>query len=261
MVTPAARPAAGVTATLLGPPSSGDSGRPRITWYGAGRTELSTASLTNWSAKVAGLLCDELGGAAGEVVAVRTTPSWQTVPLLLGAWWAGMTVTDQDDPAALATFVDEGDDAASDEVFVVSGHPLGAPSMRVQAHQRDFSGAVLPQGDRFAPRGPGPGADSAAIRTASGATSVAELLQLARRAAERIGPGGRVLSVIDLTLPDGVSAGLLGALAADGSLVQVGSGLAAQAGRLAAVARDERVTASLGVDVPGVPRVDRCTER
>jgi len=34
----------GVTAALLGPLLAGDSGRPRITWYGAGRTELSTAS-------------------------------------------------------------------------------------------------------------------------------------------------------------------------------------------------------------------------
>jgi uncharacterized protein (TIGR03089 family) len=249
----------GVTATLLGPLLAGDSGRPRITWYGAGRTELSTASLANWSAKVAGLLCDELGGTTGDVVAVRTTPSWQTVPLLLGAWWAGMTVTDQDDPAALAAFVDEGDDAASDEVFVVSGHPLGAPSTAVQDHQRDFSGAVLPQGDRFSPWGTGPDADTPAVLTASSPTSVAELLEQARGSASAIGQGGRVFSVVVLTLPRGVVASMLGALAADGSLVQIGPGFpdgADRAARLAAVAGDERATVTLGTDIPGLRRVD-----
>lgn len=251
--------AVGVTATLLGPLLTGDSGRPRITWYGAGRTELSTASLANWSAKVAGLLCDELGGTTGGVVAVRTTPSWQVVPLLLGAWWAGMTVTDQDDPAALAAFVDQGADAASDEVFVVSGHPLGAPSTDVQAHQRDFSGAVLPQGDRFAPWGAGPGPDSPAVLTAAGATSVAELLERARGSASAIGQGGRVFSVVDLALSQGVVAGVLGALAANGSLVQIGPGFpegADHAARLAAVAGDERATVTLGTDIPGLRRVD-----
>jgi len=250
---------AGVTATLLGPLLAADSGRPRITWYGAGRTELSTASLANWSAKVAGLLCDELGGTTGNVVTVRTTPSWQLVPLLLGAWWAGMTVTDQDDPDALAAFVDQGGDAAADEVFVVSGHPLGAPSTGVQDHQRDFSGAVLPQGDRFSPWGAGPEPDMPAVLTAAGPTSVAELLDQARESAAAIGPGGRVFSVLDLTLPRGVATGVLGSLAADGSLVQIGPGFPAGAdlpARLAAVAHDERTTVTLGADVPGLPRVD-----
>ena len=249
----------GVTAALLGPLLAGDSGRPRITWYGAGRTELSTASLANWSAKVAGLLCDELGGTTGGVVVVRATPSWQLVPLLLGAWWAGMTVTDQDDPAALAAFVDPGADATSDEVFVLSGHPLGAPSTDVQAHQRDFSGAVLPQGDRFAPWGAGPAADSPAVLTATGATSVAELLERARASASAIGPGGRLFSIEDLTLPYGVVGGPLGALAADGSLVQIGPGFPGgpdHGARLVSVAGDERATVTLGTNIPGLRRVD-----
>ncbi|HEY5149260.1 MAG TPA: TIGR03089 family protein [Mycobacterium sp.] len=248
----------GVTATLLGPLLAGDSSKPRITWYGAGRTELSTASLANWSAKVAGLLCDELGGTTGGVVVVRTTPSWQVVPLLLGAWWAGMTITDQDDPAALAAFVDPGADAASDEVFVVSGHPLGAPSTDVQAHQRDFSTAVLPQGDRFAPWGAGPAPDSPAVLTAAGATSVVDLLDQARAAAAAIGSGGRLFAVDPPTLPHGVVAGVLGALAADGSLIQIGPGFPAGADhavRLASVAGDERATVTLGTDIPGLRRV------
>lgn len=249
----------GVTATLLRPLLIADSGRPRITWYGAGRTELSTASLANWSAKVAGLLVDELGGTTGNVVTVRTTPSWQTVPLLLGAWWAGMTVTDEDDPTAVAAFVDQGDDAAADEVFVVSGHPLGAPSTGVQDHQRDFSGAVLPQGDRFTPWGPGPDPEMPAVLTATGMTSVAELLEQAVESAAAIGQGGRVFSVLDLTLPLGVTAGMLGALAADGSLVQIGPGFpdgTDLTARRAAVAGDERATVTLGADVPGLRRID-----
>ena len=51
----------GVTGAILAPLLQGDTHRPRVTVYAAGgRTELSTASLANWSAKAAGLLVDEL---------------------------------------------------------------------------------------------------------------------------------------------------------------------------------------------------------
>ena len=247
----------GVTTAVLGPLLRLDPHRPRLTWYsGLGRTELSTASLANWSAKVAGLLRDELAAPPGATIAVLTTPSWQSAPILLGAWWAGLTVTDRDDPSAVAAFVDGGDDAAADEVFVVSGHPLGAPSTGVEPHQRDFSTAVLAQADRFEPMAPLPAPESAAVTTQSGVTTVADLLASARRSAGRIGPGGRVLSMMDMTLPQGVAAGLLGALDADGSLVQVTSDHRPAAAGLAGLARDERVTATLGVDVEGFRRLD-----
>ena len=111
-----------------------DPHRPRLIWHGAGRTELSTASLANWSAKTAGLLVDELGGRTGGTVVWRVRRSWQAVPLLLGSWWAGMVVTDLYDEAAesraVAAFIDDDDESGADEVIVASSHPFGLADRR-----------------------------------------------------------------------------------------------------------------------------------
>ena len=90
--------------------------------------------------------------------------------------------------------------------------------------------------------------------TAAGSVTVAELLDRAAEAGGAIGSGGRVLSTVDLTLPDRVSTGLLGALAADGSLIQVTA--AADEAELIGIARAERATITLGVDIYGLPRLD-----
>lgn len=245
-------PPSGVTATLLGPLLRGDPHRPRLTTYAGGfRTELSTASLANWSAKVAGLLLDELGCGAGDLVFVGVGAGWQTAPILLGVWWAGLTVTDLDLPAAAAAFVPDGADpsaGAAEEVFVVSGHPLGAASRSVAAHQRDFTGAVLPQADRFAPRAP---AAPVALRTAAGEVSVVDLLTAA--AAVELAPGSRLASTVPWNLPDGLVQTLLAALAVDGSLVQSDS----TAPALLHQAVAERATVTAGFDAPGLPRLHR----
>ncbi|MGI8417930.1 MAG: TIGR03089 family protein [Nakamurella sp.] len=218
-----------VTGTLLGPLLAGDPHTPRlVTYTGQARTELSTASLANWSAKVAGLLVDELGLTTGDLVAVRLGAGWQTAPILLGCWWAGATVTTADpdnpddsvdSPTAVA-FVADGDDASADEVFVVSGHPLGAPATTVLAHQRDFTTAVLGQADRFSERGVVDGGE-AALTVGSTTLSADAIVALARAAAEKFGAGARVLSDAPWTLPDPLLPLLLGSLAADGSLVQL----------------------------------------
>lgn len=238
-----------LTAALLGPLVRGDAHRPRLTTYAGGlRTELSTASLANWSAKVAGLLLDELGCHSGDLVHVGVGAGWQTAPILLGSWWAGLTVTDLDLPEAAASFVPDGSDpsfGAADEVFVVSGHPLGAPSRQVAAHQRDFTDAVLPQADRFAPRGP---AHVDAVLTSGGRVLVGALLAAARTSG--LEPGARLASILPWSLPDGVGGTLLAALAVDGSLVHsdsVGQTVADQA--LA-----ERATVTAGFDVTGLAR-------
>lgn len=241
----------GVTPSLLRPLLAGDPHLPRLVVYTAGgRTELSTASLANWSAKVAGLLRDELGVVPGDPVVVRLGAGWQTVPILLGCWWVGAVVTDDPHTEAAAAFVPDAaggvaadvsagaatdpaadptpavpptaadpQDAVADEVFVVSGHPLGAPSRSVAAHQRDFTGAVLGQADRFVPSSAVPG--TAPALTVAGKTStVDELLATARAAADRFGAGARVFSDVRWHLPDPVIPLVLGTLAADGSLVQ-----------------------------------------
>lgn len=205
-----------VTDELLGPLLA-DPHRPALVVYtAAGRTELSVATLANWAAKVAGLLVDELGCRPGDQVLVRLPAGWQTAGVLLGCWWAGCVVTDQDGAAGVAAFVAPGDDAAADEVFVVSGHPLGAPAADLAAHQRDFGSAVLIHADRFSP--PAVNGSDPAVATEEGLLSVDDLLAAARAAAPE--PAARVLSTADWELPDGVLE-LLGPLAAAGSLVQL----------------------------------------
>jgi uncharacterized protein (TIGR03089 family) len=249
-----------ITAALFGPLVAGDSHRPRLIWHGTGRTELSTASLTNWSAKTAGLLVDELGGRAGGTVVWRVRRSWQSVPLLLGSWWAGMVVTDLYDEAAesraVAAFIDDDDESGADEVIVASSHPFGLPGDALPSFYRHVADAILPQADRFSPRRPEPDAESAAAVTGSGTYSVRDLLALASAASVRIGTGGRVLSTADLTLPDAVGTALLGALAADGSLIQVTRPAAAQPDQLARIAADEGATVTMGCTVEGLPRLD-----
>lgn len=242
----------GVTAAVLGPLLGGDPHAPRLVVHTElGRTELSTASLANWSSKVAGLMTDELGLPAGERVLVRLGAGWQTAPILFGCWWAGLVVCDSG-PAEVA-FVADGEDADADEVFVVSGHPLGAPSSKVQAHQRDFTVSVLPQADRFGP-GAMVTATDPALSTVDGEFSSEELLSRARLAADLIGVGGRLLSESLWTFPEGLSSALLAPLLADGSLVQwAGTGADWDA---AAVAGSERATVTLGLDVAGLPRID-----
>lgn len=253
-------PPGGITAAVLGPLLAGDPHRPRLIWHGQGRTELSTASLANWSAKTAGLLVDELGGRTGGVVVWRVRRSWQAVPLLLGSWWAGMVVTDLYDEAAesraVAAFIDDDDESGADEVIVASSHPFGLASGEISEYARHVADAVLPQADRFTARRPAATAQDAAALTTEGTFSTRELLDRAAAAAERIGPGGRLLSVADLTLPNRVCSVLLGALLADGSLIQVVHAAGADHEQLARIAADERATCTYGVTIEGLPRLD-----
>ena len=253
-------PTGGITASVLGPLLAGDPHRPRLIWHGAGRTELSTASLVNWSAKTAGFLLDELGARQGGTVVWRVRRSWQGVPLLLGSWWAGMVVTDLYDAAAesaaVAAFIDEDEESDADEVVVASSHPFGIGTAGLPDFYRHVADAILQQADRFIPRSPGPIADSPAVVTNDGPVTIAEVLLRATTAAEIIGQAGRVLSTVDLTLPDRICTAVLGSLVADGSLIQVTREAHADNGALARIAADEGATVTLGCDVAGLPRLD-----
>lgn len=248
----------GTRRDLLAPLAEGEPRLPRLVVHTAdGRTELSGATLSNWTAKVCGLLRDELGAVPGDAVSVMLPPGWQTAPILLGAWWAGLTVTAGDDAGAIAAFVGQGRDAAADEVFVVSGHPLGAPSAVVADHQRDFTGAVLPQSDRLGALAD-PGGEVAAVAAHDRQVSVAALADAADRAAQALrsltpdaAPRPVLVSVADWSLPDGVAATLLATLIAGGTLVQFPPSW--EADRIAAIGRSEHATASLGIILDGLP--------
>lgn len=236
-----------VTQAVLGPLLS-QPHLPRLTYYDAAgnRTELSTASLENWSAKVAGLLLDELGAQPGDLVRIDLPPGWLHLPILLGAWWAGLTVTAADRSDAVAAFVAGGADAAADEVFVVGDHPLGAPAEHIAAHQYDAGTAIRPQADRFSPR-PGSTAESTAL--ADPAATVGEI-GLAVRTPGRPS-GARVLSAESWRLPDPGLAVLLAPLAGGGSLVQLHPDLAADESAVARIVVAEHISHAAGPGVAG----------
>jgi uncharacterized protein (TIGR03089 family) len=255
MLTP--RRPGGIAAAILHRLAEDDPHRPRLVWYGEGRTELSTASLTNWAAKTAGYLVDELGAEPGDTVVWRVHRSWQGLPLLLGCWWAGLLVADDGSSAgdAVAAFVDVGDEAAvdsvADEVVVATTHPLGLAVSDLPPRCRNVADAVLPQADRFTPRIAGPGADAPAMVTTGGTLTVGEVLQLVAGAAATMAQGAVLLSAATPDLPDGVCTGALAAWATGGALVQ----LASDSVDPDRVAADERATATLGLAVGGLPRV------
>ncbi|MGH3911051.1 MAG: TIGR03089 family protein [Pseudonocardiaceae bacterium] len=232
-----------ITDQVLGPLLRADPARPRITHYddaAGSRVELSGATLANWAAKTANWLRDELDVQPGDTVVVALPPHWQTAGVLLGAWWCGATVTASADGASVALCgVDRIADVNADEVAAVGLDALGMGVPVLPPGVRDYATEVRVHGDFFTSGGHGPDAEQA-VATAR-----------ARAAALELGPADRLLCTggWDGAVPGEV---LLAVLAADASLVQcTGADPAGLASRCAA----ERVTASLGVEVPSLRRV------
>jgi uncharacterized protein (TIGR03089 family) len=234
-----------------------DRSRPRFSCYTpAGRTELSGAAVLNWAAKVAGLLVDELGARAGDEVLVTSPPHWQTAGILLGVWWAGLVITDQDSPAVSAAFVPPGGDAEADEVFVVSGHPLGLAARDLAGHQRDYTTSVLGQSDRFEPRGsPNP---ARALQSGDQVLSVAAL-RSAIRAPSGMTENQRVLTAGSWSLAGSLPAVvtmLLRPLAAGAAVIHsIDLDPLADTDAWAHRAKVERADVTIGIDVSGLPRL------
>jgi uncharacterized protein (TIGR03089 family) len=75
---------------LLAALQASDPGRPRVTWYGPGeRVELSARVLTNWVAKTANLLVEELDAGPGTAVAIDLPPHWKQLVWALACWSVG----------------------------------------------------------------------------------------------------------------------------------------------------------------------------
>ncbi|HEX4249647.1 MAG TPA: TIGR03089 family protein, partial [Pseudonocardia sp.] len=84
-----------LTDALLGPLLAADAARPLVTYYDDAtgeRIELSGTTLANWAAKTANLMRDECDLEPGARVAVLLPAHWQTLVVLLGAWWCGAEV-------------------------------------------------------------------------------------------------------------------------------------------------------------------------
>ena len=202
-----------LTDALLDP--LGDRMGPRITYYDDAtgeRIELSTVTLANWAAKTANLLRDELGAGPGSRVAVLLPAHWQTVAVLLGAWWIGAeVVTAGPADVALCTIdrLDEAD-AVAGEVAALSLDPFGKPVDGLPVGVTDYATAVRVHGDQIVPeRFPGPALDG---------RSVDEVLATAHGRAEALGltRTDRAMILTPWSIEE-----LLAVLAAGASLVQV----------------------------------------
>lgn len=247
---------------------------PLLTWYDDAtdeRVELSATTFANWVAKSANLLQDEFDVGPGSTVGVALPVHWQTATVLLGVWSCGAAVVEtaaeddgrladadlvlvsQDRIAALEDAGLGGDDGVP--LLGLSLHPLGLGMRDYVGSARDFAVEVRAEGDVFvpyeAPEPDGPGLIAGGLALTLGSLAAAAG-ELAGRL--DLGSGDRLL-VDDRTAAEaGPVAWLLAPLAVGASLVLVGS---ARPERLAHRAETERVTATLGISVPGVRELGR----
>jgi uncharacterized protein (TIGR03089 family) len=217
----------GVTtpADLLARELARDGSRPFLTYYDDAtgeRVELSVATTANWVAKTANYLIDEHDVQPGDVVGVRLPLHWQAVVVLLAGWGVGAQVSFDD--GGVVTFTTVGG-VGDGDVVELSLAPMGA----------DFSRLVAAQPDAFSPYAAG-GED------------------LVDAAAADLPHAARVLTTLPYDEADALSYALIAPLDASGSVVLISH---PDPTLLADHAAAERVTHTLGVDVAGLPRLDR----
>jgi uncharacterized protein (TIGR03089 family) len=196
-----------------------DAARPFVTFYDdatSERIELSVATFANWVAKTANLLVEEADLEPGEPVAVDLPPHWQTAVVLVAIGLAGGVVGD----AGRIAFWAEGEPRpdGAEEIIGLGLRPLGRGLSAPVPGVLDYAAEVPSFGDVFVPTDPAP---------------VGNVDELAHR-------------VFTFTL-----APLFPVLAGGGSLVLCRH---PDPNRLPDRATTERVTATWGVDLPGLPR-------
>lgn len=216
--------------------------KPLITYYDdalGARIELSRATTANWAAKTANWLRDEWDVEPGMPIAVRLPAHWQTVGVLLGAWWCGATITDEPAGAEVVFVPPDHGPVDAPTVAVVSLDPLGRglPAEPTDG-TFDYLNEIRAHGDDFHPL-PVSGDTKALLDS-----TVDDVVAAARARADELGikSGDRVLSTQDWSMPDGVIGGLLAVLAADASLVQCAN---VDSAALPARRSDERITVDL----------------
>ena len=231
-----------LTDLLIDPILAANPSIPLITYYDDAtgeRVELSTITLMNWVAKTANLTRDEFGLAPGDRVCVLMPAHWQTVAVLLGAWWNGCEVVLEADPDARLAIVtpDRLDEVADiDEIAVCSLDAFGRPVPDLPPTMTDYASTVRIHGDHFSS-----GRISGDAPALAG-QSIGQVLEAARSAGADLGPADRVLSQRDWGTVGELVAGLLAVLAAGASLVQVSNMAASTLERRVA---SEKVTRQL----------------
>jgi uncharacterized protein (TIGR03089 family) len=204
-----------------------DPGHPLLTMYDDGpalaseRIELSVATFANWVSKTANLLLDELMLEPGEGVFVPLPAHWQTAVIKVAVLVAGGQLADE--PARITCWL-EGTELPSDpvveEIVGLALRPMGLGLREAPAGVMDYAVDVRAHGDQFSPRYP--------------ATEVDAVPLAERVLTDRLDP-------------------LWPALAGGGSLVLCRH---PDEAALAHRAEMERVTATLGLPVMGLPRLD-----
>jgi uncharacterized protein (TIGR03089 family) len=233
---------------------------PLLTYYDDStgeRVELSGATLGNWVAKTANLLQDDYSVAAGDRVAVLLPAHWQTAAILLAAWSVGGCAVPVADGASVAfTTADRFEQASTAaDVIALALLPLGRAFPQPPAGTQDFARVVPSQPDAFTAYAP-PADDDPAVADAAGTTTTAGALAAAateRAAALGLTAGSRILLPAGSGGPAEWFAELLVPLAAGASLVLCAN---ADPAALPGRAEAERVSATLGVELAGLRRLD-----
>ncbi len=224
--------------------------QPLLTLYdGSARVELSGATTANWVSKSAYLLVDGYGGP--ERVGLLLPLHWQTVALLLAGVVTGATVVVADEPAELAgcplAFVTAAAasaalDAGVEDVLALSMHPLGLPPSDLGPLVVDYAREVPSYADTWS----GPAPTGIAVEMAGRPVPVP-------LPDHGLGPGDRVLTVLPPSGTVGLVTGLLAPLHAGAALVLVPDPATVD---LVRIADSEQVTATVGVHLPGLRRLD-----
>jgi uncharacterized protein (TIGR03089 family) len=138
-----------------------DPGRPLLTMYddapalGAERIELSVTTFANWVWKTANFLLDELMLEPGEPVAVGLPAHWQTAVIEVAVLTAGGALSSE--PARITCWL-EGTELPSDpiveEIVGLALRPMGLGLRSAPPGVLDYAVDVRAHGDHFSPRYP-----------------------------------------------------------------------------------------------------------
>lgn len=238
-------------ADLLRSALATDPARPLTTYYDDAtgeRVELSVATFSNWVAKTANLLQDELSAEPGDRLALLLPAHWQSAVWLLACSSTGVVAVPDGDPAA-ADLVVSGPDtleaaaACSGERIALALRPLGGRFAQPPSGFLDYAVEVPGQGDRFTPYTP-VDPEAPALAVGGEELSGAEVVTRAARDAAAFGLGAdsRLLSLRGYGDWTGLSHGLYAPLAAGSSVVLCRNAERLDDASLAARRESERIT-------------------
>lgn len=200
--------------------------KPFVTYYderSGERSELSAKSLANWVAKTHFLLSDELGLGVGDAAYLELSAHWISMPILLGAWTAGLEIT-TDASRAAVSFVMPREGAkipAAPDVYAVAAEAAarGFAGTSAPPGTVDYVSAIRPQNDVWSAVHSPATPDDPALDGVSRADLVAKADS---RAGELgVATGARLITGRGWQGPDDWTDSLLVPLAVSGSIVIV----------------------------------------